>query len=192
MIHAPEYDFADRTLYKRPPILRTISAPELKLVVTELVDVFADTVNNGSPLGFMPPITREESLHYWISLLPELSSGVRKLIVVYDQERVVGSGQLLLSQRTNSLHRAEIQRLFVASDVRGEGLGKLLMHGLHDAARASGRTLISLSTRYGEGPQHFYRALGYVDAGVIPGWTLGPRGEKFDHVTMYIDLSKRD
>ena len=188
MMHAPEYDFGSGTMYKRPPVLRWITAPELKYVITSLVEILADTVNNGSPLGFMPPLTREDSLNYWVSLLPELSSGVRKLVVVYDQNRVVGSGQLALSQRTNSPHRAEIQRLFVATDARGAGLGKLLMHALHDVARDHGRSLIYLSTRYGEGPQHFYRALGYKDAGVVPGWTIGPKGERYDHVTMYTEL----
>lgn len=181
--------YAEGTVCKHAPVIRLITSPELKYVITDLVDVFMDTVNRGSPLGFMPPITRDESLQYWVSLLPELASGARKLIVVYYDRRVAGSGQLALSQRTNSPHRAEIQRLFVDRRFRGEGLGTFLVHGLHNLARENGRTLISLSTRYDERPHHFYRALGYKDAGVIPGWTIGPNGERYSHVTMYQELA---
>ena len=91
-----------------------VRAADLKHVITDLVDVFLDTVNNGSPLGFLPPITRETSRDYWISLLPELQPGGRILLVATDGKgRVLGSGQLALSQRQNSPHRAELQRLVV-------------------------------------------------------------------------------
>ena len=166
-----------------------VRAADLKHVITDLVDVFLDTVNNGSPLGFLPPITRETSRDYWISLLPELQPGGRILLVASDGKgRVLGSGQLALSQRQNSPHRAELQRLFVARTARGQGVGTSLVVALHEAARQHGRTLITLSTRRGEPPEEFYRSLGYKEAGVIPGWTIGREGERFDHVTMYLEL----
>jgi GNAT superfamily N-acetyltransferase len=170
--------------------IRRISASSLKHVITDLIDAFTDTVNGGSPLGFLPPITRDEARDYWISLLPELQAGSRLLLVASIGDRVVGSGQLALSQRTNSPHRAELQRLFVARTVRGQGVGRSLMHALHDVARQNGRTLISLSTRRGEPAEEFYKGLGYVEAGVIPGWTIGPAGERFDHVTLYQELDR--
>jgi GNAT superfamily N-acetyltransferase len=169
--------------------IRQIGASDLKHVITDLTDVFMDTVNNGSPLGFLPPITRETARDYWISLLPELHPGARTLLVASDTNgRVVGSGQLALSQRQNSPHRAELQRLFVARSARCKGVGGYLLLALHRAAREQGRTLITLSTRRGEAPEEFYRGYGYREAGVIPGWTIGPAGEKYDHVTMYLQL----
>jgi GNAT superfamily N-acetyltransferase len=170
--------------------IRRIFTPDLKHVITDLVDVFTDTVNGGSPLGFLPPITRDVAVDYWISLLPELQAGSRLLLVASIRDRVVGSGQLALSQRTNSPHRAEVQRLFVARAVRGQGVGKSLMYALHDVARQHGRALISLSTRRGEPAEEFYKGLGYVEAGVIPGWTIGPAGERYDHVTLYQELDR--
>jgi GNAT superfamily N-acetyltransferase len=163
-------------------------APHLKHVITDLVDLFTDTVNAGSPLGFLPPITREEARDYWISLLPELASGSRVLLIAFNEDGVMGSGQLLLSERTNSPHRAEVQRLFVGRTVRGQGLGTSLMHALHDFARRNGRSLIVLNTRHGGLAEGFYRALGYKEVGVIPGWTIGPEGERYDHVQLYQEL----
>ena len=172
------------------PTIRRILTSDLKHVITDLIDVFTDTVNGGSPLGFLPPITRDEARDYWISLLPELQARSRLLLVASIGDRVVGSGQLALSQRTNSPHRAEVQRLFVARSLRGQGLGKSLMYALHDVARQNGRTLISLSTRRGEPAEEFYKGLGYVEAGVIPGWTIGPAGERYDHVRLYKELDR--
>jgi acetyltransferase len=170
--------------------IRRIFASDLKYVISDLVDVFTDTVNGGSPLGFLPPITRDEARDYWISLFPELATGSRLVFVAFNGDRVVGSGQLALSQRSNSPHRAEAQRLFVARTVRRQGVGRSLVHALHDVARKNGRTLISLSTRRGEPAEEFYKGLGYVEAGVIPGWTIGPAGERYDHVTMYRELDR--
>ena len=172
-----------------PSTIHRISAPELKYVVTDLVDVFMATVNGGAPLGFMPPITRDESRNYWVSLMPDLESGSRILLVASVDNRIVGSAQLELSRRGNSPHRAEIQRVFVAKSMRGRGIGSALMHALHEVARSNGRTLLTLNTRWGEPPERMYRALGYEEVGVIPGWTIGEDGEFYDHVTLYIDLS---
>jgi len=172
--------------------IRRIRARDLKHVITDLTDVFVDTVNNGSPLGFMPPITREVARDFWISLLPELEAGSRILLVACIEDRVVGSGQLALSQRSNSPHRAELQRLFVSRAARGQGIGASLVMALHQIARQHGRTLISLSTRHNEPAEDFYKALGYKVAGVIPGWTIGPSGEQYDHVTLYQDLAERE
>jgi len=150
--------------------------------------VFMETVNRGSALGFLPPITRDIARDYWISLLPELASRSRLLLVAFSDDRVIGSGQLELSQRSNSPHRADVQRLFVARAVSGQGVGTSLMHALHDAARQNGRTLITLNTRRGNPAEDLYKALGYKEVGVIPGWTIGPTGERYDHVTLYREL----
>ena len=181
---------AQETLSSQSAItIRQIRATDLKHVITDLIDVFVDTVNNGSPLGFLPPITRDMARDHWIALLPELHPGSRILMVACNAlGRVVGSGQLLLSQRQNSPHRAELQKLFVSRSARNQGVGAALVLALHEVAREHGRTLITLSTRQGEAPEDFYRALGYKEAGVIPGWTIGRDGKKYDHVTMYQEL----
>jgi len=169
-------------------IISRISATNLESHVPALTRVFRETVNGGSPLGFMPPITEEQSRDYWLSLSSELRAGSRILLAAFSGDDLIGSGQLALSTRGNSPHRAEIQRLFVARAVRGQGVGKALMEALHHVAREHGRTLILLNTRHGEPPQRFYTQLGYSLVGVIPGWTIGRAGERYDHVTMYLEL----
>jgi GNAT superfamily N-acetyltransferase len=180
----------DTKITQAPPtIIRQLRASDLKYVLTDLTDVFVHTVNNGSPLGFLTPISRETARDYWISLIPELQPGGRILLIAADEEgRIIGSGQLALSQRQNSPHRAELQKLFVVRSARGQGVGAALVLALHRVARQHGRTLITLSTRQGEPPEAFYKSLGYKEAGVVPGWTIGPDGRSYDHVTLYHEL----
>jgi acetyltransferase len=140
-------------------------------------------------VGFLPPLTHDQGRDYWLSLRPELQADSRLLLAAYADDRLVGAGQLSLSPWPNSRHRAEVQKLFVATAVRGRGVGRSLMVPLHDAARQLGRSLLLLNTRRGEPAENFYKELGYREVGVIPGWTLGPAGERYDHVTLYHELS---
>jgi hypothetical protein len=188
MIATQQAGFFYTTREVSPISIRTIPASELKYAITDLVDGLRETVNGGAPLGFMPPITRSQARDYWISVLSELQAGSRILLAAYAGDRIVGSGQIELSQRPNSPHRATIQRLFVAPSARGQGVGTALMAALEAVARENGRSLIMLNTRHGEAPETFYLSLGYKLVGVIPGWTIGPEGERYDHVEMYKEL----
>jgi GNAT superfamily N-acetyltransferase len=101
---------------------------------------------------------------------------------------IVGSGQLALSPFPNSRHRAELQKLFVAESMRGQGVAHALMAALHAAARQHGRSLVLLNTRPGGAAERLYRRLGYQAAGVVPGYTIGPDGGPIDSVSMYKQL----
>ena len=168
--------------------VRSLAPTELDEHLPVLTDLFIETVNGGVPMGFIPPLTRDQSRNYWLSVRREMENGNRLLVAVFLEDELVGSGQLELSMRPNSPHRAELQKLFVTMAVRGRGAGKSLMVGLHDTARQHNRSLILLNTRKGLPAEEFYKALGYREVGVIPGWSLGPAGERYDHVTLYLDL----
>lgn len=172
--------------------MRVIAAPQLIDVISDLSELLVDTVNAGSPLGFMPPITRDTARDYWISLLPELRALRRILLVAMSSGRVVGAAQLELSRRGNSPHRALVEKVFVGRSVRGRGVGTALMNTIEDVALQHGRTLLLLNTRNDLPPHRWYRTLGYTDVGVIPGWTIGAKGERYDHVSMFKELRTKD
>jgi len=83
----------------------------------------------------------------------------------------------VLSQRTNSPHRAEVQRLFVARAAPRQGRGN--RHVPRTTRPGHGRNSEYAQHRRENQPR-FYKRLGYVEAGVIPGWTIGPAGETYD------------
>jgi hypothetical protein len=57
-----------------------------------------------------------------------------------------------------------------------EHKGRALMMALENEARAAGKTLLVLDTREGDPSNDLYRALGYREAGRIPGWARDAAG----------------
>ena len=180
MIGAPQRRLATRH--------RWVSPLELEALMPELTGLLADSVSRGASLGFIPPLGYRESQDYWRSLMPELQAGSRLLLAAFAEGQLLGSAQLLLPTWPNARHRAEIQKVFVDAKVHGRGIGRSLMTALHDAARRHGRSLVVLGARRGEPAEKFYRRLGYLEAGVIPGYTTGPSGQRHDNVTLYRQL----
>jgi len=140
-----------------PTIFRLISPIELESLLPPFVELLREAVNGGAALGFLPPLTHDESWDYWQSLRPELQAGSRLLLAAFTGGRLVGSGQLTLPPWTNGQHRVELQKVFVAAAVRGRGVGRSLMAALQDAARQRGRSLVLLNARRG-GPAETFRA----------------------------------
>jgi GNAT superfamily N-acetyltransferase len=168
--------------------VRPVTPGQLEPLLPDLVDLFREAVHGGWSLGFLPPLSHEDARAYWRSLWPELRAESRVLLAAFLGDRLAGTGQLAFPPWFNGRHRAEVQKLFVATDLRGHGIGKALMTALHDVALQRGRTLIVLNARRGDPAERFYRGLGYREAGAFPGYTLGPEGERYEHVALYQEL----
>jgi len=162
-----------------------IGSTGIEDLLPALADLLAETVNGGEPLGFLPPVSVVECRNYWLSLRGELRAGSRLLFGDWIGDRLAGSGQLALPRWPNARHRAEVNKLLVATALRGQGIGRFLLGAIHDAAQQRGRTLLLLNTRRGGRAEQFYRGLGYREAGMIPGYAVGPGGEAFDSLLLY-------
>src|SRR4030095_10430667 len=79
----------------------------------------------------------------------------------------------------------ELQKLCVDGTWRGQGVGRRLVSALHAAARQRGRSLVLLNTRRGGPAEQFYKGLGYKAVGVVPGYYVGPAGERIEHIAAY-------
>jgi ribosomal protein S18 acetylase RimI-like enzyme len=70
--------------------------------------------------------------------------------------------------------RAHLNLLAVDSAHQRRGLGRQLMHWLHDSALVAGTFLLGLELRAtNSGAQRFYESLGYRPGGVMPGYYQG-------------------
>jgi acetyltransferase len=167
------------------PTVRMVAPTEIEELLPALVELLRESVNAGASLGFLPRLTPDEGRRYWLSLRADLRGGSRLLFAAYGSDRLLGSGQLVLPPWPNARHRAEVQKLLVAAAERRHGIGRRLVHAMHDSAWQRGRSLLLLNARRGDPAETFYKRLGYREAGVIPGYTVGAAGEAYDNVAMY-------
>ena len=117
------------------------------------------------------------ALERWYrEVVASLDESARILLVGEEDDEVVAMGQLAPSVATNADHRAEVQRVGVASGMRGRGTGRQLMAALEAAALESRLTLLWLTTHDGTDACAFYEAIGYTKLGVMPEYSRRPDG----------------
>jgi len=100
----------------------------------------------------------------------------RLVLVAVREGEVVGMAHLAPAGSANAPHRAEVQRVAVARQARGTGVGRELMAAVEEAALERGLTLLWLTTHEGSDACAFYEAVGYTKLGVMPGYSLRPDG----------------
>ncbi len=110
----------------------------------------------------------------WLSYLEKIAdvegrASRTTIVVAVDDGRIVGSATLELDGRTDdddgvlAPYESHIRMLGVHPDARGRGIGRVLMDGCEDRARAAGRTLMTLNTTDRMvSAQRMYESLGYV------------------------------
>jgi acetyltransferase len=150
-----------------------------------LIALLQDCVDSGASVGFLPPLSIEESARYWQGVEADLAAGRRKMWLALEQQQIVGAVQLALCGKANGRHRGEVEKLMVLQTARGNGVGRALMQAMEQGAREAGRSLLVLDTRTGDVASHLYRQFGYQEAGQIPGFALGADGELAATVIFY-------
>jgi GNAT superfamily N-acetyltransferase len=147
-------------------------------------------VHAGASVSFVLPFSREEARAFWCGkAIPDVLSGGTRMLVARAAGRIVGTVQLELPWPPNQRHRAEVKKLLVHPDWRRNGIARLLMSALENEARAEHRTLLTLDTRTGDKAEPLYLSLGYMVAGVIPGYARAPEAPVLEPTTfMYKTL----
>ena len=158
----------------------------------ELVELLRDAVAHGASVGFLDPLADDEAAAYWDGVFAEVDAGSRHLFVALEGRRVLGSVQLAVPAKPNARHRVAVEKLLVHTTVRRRGIGTELMRAAEDAAARLGRHLLVLDTRAGDPAGRLYERLGYVRAGVIPGYALSPAGRPESAAFYYRDLRDDD
>lgn len=148
--------------------------------------LLAACVEQGASIGFILPLADSVNRRFWTeAVAPGLARGTRVLFAALQDDRVVGSVQLVLDTPANQPHRADVVKLLVHPDCRRQGLARRLMQAVEAAARAEGRELLTLDTRSDDHAEPLYLSLGYQVVGRIPGYSLDARQpERRDSTTL--------
>ncbi|MEV0481841.1 GNAT family N-acetyltransferase [Streptomyces sp. NPDC050508] len=153
-----------------------LDAPQLLAMVDELADLLTDTVDDGASVGFLAPLDRTAAVAWWRRRAVGVAAGQLAVWAALSGDRVVGTVSLAFADKPNSRHRAELVKLMVHREARGEGLGRRLLALAEDAAVAAGITLLHLDTETDSLAEHLYRTAGWTRAGVIPDYAASPAG----------------
>ncbi|MGQ4388420.1 GNAT family N-acetyltransferase [Streptomyces sp. SAS_270] len=145
--------------------------------VEELADLLADTVDGGASIGFLAPLDRTEAVAWWTERAAAMAGGLLAVWVARDAaDRVTGTVALAFPDKPNSRHRAELVKLMVHRDGRGQGLGRTLLTTAEHAAAAAGVTLLHLDTETDSPAESLYRSAGWTPIGAIPDYAATPTG----------------
>lgn len=165
--------------------IERLTEEQAQTVLPELVALMQDVVSDGASIGFLHPLSAEVAESYWRDVIREVGQQSRILLVARRDGAVVGTAQLGLCTRPNSLHRAEVQKLFVHTRCRGQGIAKELMSRIEEEARTAGRSLLVLDTERGRTAEAMYERAGWIRVGEIPEFARSPDGHLHATVIFY-------
>lgn len=139
-----------------------------------LAEVLRAVVYDGAGVSFIVPFSLEDARSFWrAGVLPGVWARTRHVLVARIGARIVGTVQLELATPPNQQHRAEVIKLLVHPTARRQGIARALMEAIEAAARHEHRTLLTLDTWTGRHAEALYLSMGYLVAGVVPGYARG-------------------
>jgi GNAT superfamily N-acetyltransferase len=160
----------------RNVIVHRLIGDELHARVEQLADLLVDTVESGASIGFLAPFDRAEAVAWWKERAAGVAAGQLAVWAAHDGDRVLGTVSLAFPDKPNSRHRAELVKLMVHRDARGQGLGRRLLSTAEQAAADAGITLLHLDTETDSLAEHLYAAAGWTRIGAIPDYAAAPDG----------------
>ena len=177
----------------------TSAPPSTEVTAVEAVDpqlreqllaCWTDVTNAGGAVGFVPPVTRDDVGPVLDALLERVAQGRERVVVLRVDGELAGWAVLSLSLSPLRRHWATVLRVQVHPDRQGGGLGRALMTGVHDAARALGLEMLHLTVRGGYGIERFYAGLGYREFGRMPGAIRLAPGDDREEIHLVVRLDQ--
>jgi GNAT superfamily N-acetyltransferase len=150
-----------------------------------LAELLCACVAGGAAVSFVPPLSLEAARAFWRRAAAQVATADRLLLVAWVDGVITGTVTLDLATPPDQRHRAELQTLLVDPAARRRGVGRELMLRAEQAALRVGRRLLTLETNAGGIAEGLFRALGWTEAGRIPGYAVDPDGTPKDSVFFY-------
>jgi GNAT superfamily N-acetyltransferase len=171
-----------------PIRIEELSADHVTAAADGLGALLIDAHASGMALGLAAPLTRERAAAEWVTTAKRLDPGDRVLLAAFADDVIVGTVQVVRASAENGRHRAEIVRFAVAAEMRGRGIGRVLLEAAVERARTMDITLLWLTTHADSDSDRIYERLGWTRVGVIPGYAVRPDGAVVGNVFYYLEL----
>ena len=164
--------------------IRILDADEARERIPELALILYDCVKNGASVNFMNPFSMTDAIEFYTQVVDAVERKEIVLFVALENERAIGTCQLVPAKKPNQPHRADLAKMLVLSSHRNQGIGKNLLYAVDDEVKRRGLKLVTLDTVLNTAERLYERA-GYIRAGTIPNFALWPDGGYCDSVYFY-------
>ena len=169
--------------------IRQLNAFKALPYLGALVEVLMDCVEGGASVGFMAPLARATAESFFAKAIEGVRLDERILLAAFVDSELVCTVQIVTATPPNQPHRADVAKLLVRRPARGQGVAFRLMEQVEEASRVAGKTLLVLDTVTGSVAEKLYLRLGWIPAGVIPGYALFPDGAWCDTTIFWKQLT---
>jgi GNAT superfamily N-acetyltransferase len=161
---------------------------DVQASIDDLARLLLDAHDSNMALGLTSPLTPERARLAWVETAESLDPDKWVLLGARDDEGAIhGAVQIVRAATENGTHRAEIQRLAVRSELRGQGLGRELLEAAVERARTMEVQLLWLTTHADTDADAFYERCGWTRLGVMPSYSERPDGELVANAFFYLE-----
>jgi GNAT superfamily N-acetyltransferase len=165
------------------------SAEDLEDFSLPLAQLLFEAVQEGASMGYLLADTVSLMESFWLGILNSVRNGRAKIIYAEEERSLVGVVVLFFESNPNASHRAEVKKLIVKSEKRGQGIAKKLLSLLEMEARMSGKNLLILDTETDSDADFLYQNLEWHQLGTMPRHSALPNGELRATTFYYKELS---
>ena len=109
-------------------------------------------------------------IDFWLSLDGHIAKPELETVIALERAYIIKEGDSPCGVLRYGLfwdNTPFLNMLYLQEEARRRGLGRLAMDFWEDEMRAQGHKMVLTSTLSNEEAQHFYRRLGYGDAGCL-------------------------
>ena len=157
--------------------------------LSRLADVLVDCVQGGASVGWVKAPTKEQATAWWSAFLADPDH--RTWVGRDDSGRIVATASLALTSKANGTHRAEVVKLLVHRQARGNKFAPGLMATIERFAKAERLSLLTLDTETGSLAESLYRRWGWSEVGAVPGFAKVAGGALVSTTIFYKQLGAR-
>ena len=154
----------------------------------EIHEVVHDVVAAGGAVGYHEPPGFDRISTWLDGVLKLVRDGDAAFAVALVDGVVRAVGLWRRGSTAVFQHRAEVQQVMAHPSARGLGLGRLVVEGLVENARAAGLEILMLGVRgNNHGAIELYEEIGFRECGRMPN-AIAVGNERWDDVWMYLPL----
>ncbi|UGY92946.1 GNAT family N-acetyltransferase [Streptomyces gobiensis] len=171
--------------------LRFALDPEIDHRVTDgICALWADVVNAGGAVGFVPTVTTEDVRPGLLTHLRAMSENRCRVLLGFDEHNEVKATAFFTFNAHRLMrHWVWLYTVMVHPAQQGKGVGRALMAAAEEAARGmDGIRSIRLNCRGGLGLEHFYGSCGYKEVGRVPDAIKVADDDFRDDIIMWLPL----